>query len=83
MVLLQPLIGSEVSFLFVVVVLFVDQFRDQRVQAMRNSDSQVRIVLVHRCNSDFHSVFTLWVTCFDFQNGSNFGVPLNPTFRVS
>ena len=31
------------SFLLVVVVLFVDQIRDQPIQAMRNSDRRVRI----------------------------------------
>ena len=61
----------------------VDQVCDQFVQAMRNSDPRVRIFFVYRFNSDFHSIFTLKVTGCDFQYGSNFGVPLNPTFRVS
>ena len=39
----------------------------------------MRIVFVKRLNSDFHCLFTLWVTCCDSQYGSNFGVP---TFRV-
>ena len=49
---------------------------------MRNSDPRVRIVFVHRFNSDFYSIFTLQITSCDFQYGSNFGVPLNPTFRA-
>ena len=61
----------------------VDQVCDQLVQSMRNSDPRVRIVFVHRFNSNFHSIFTLQVTGCDFQHGSNFGVPSNPTFRVS
>ena len=32
---------------------------------------------------NFHSVFTLQVAGWDFQYESNFGVSLNPTFRVS
>ena len=47
------------GFLLVVVVLLVVQIRDQLIQAMRNSDPRVRIVFVHRLNSDFHSIFTL------------------------
>ena len=64
------------GFLLVVVVFFVDQVCDQLVQSMRNSDPRVRIVFVHRFNSDFHSIFTLKVTGCDFQYGSNFGVPV-------
>ena len=71
------------GLLLVVVVLLVAQVRDQLVQAMRNSDPGVRIVFVHRFNSNLHSIFTLQVAGCDFQYGSNFGVPLNPTFRVS
>ena len=71
------------GLLLVVVVLLVDQVRDQFIQAMRNSDRRERIVFVYRFNSDFHSMFTLQVTGCDFQYGSNFGVPLNLTFRVS
>ena len=37
---------------------------------MRISDPQVRIVVVYRLNSDFHSVFTLQETGRDFQHGS-------------
>ena len=70
------------GFLLVVVVLLVAQFRDQLIQAMRNSDPRVRIVFVYRFNSNFHSIFTLQVTGCDFQYGPNFGVPSNPTFRV-
>ena len=69
------------GFLLVVLVLLVvAQVCDQLVQAMRNSDPRVRIVFVYRFNS--HSVFTLQVTGCDFQYGSNFGVPSNPTFRI-
>ena len=50
----------------------VDQVCDQIVQANRNSDPRVRIMFVHRFNSDFHSMFTLYVTGCDFQYGSNF-----------
>ena len=45
------------GLLLVVVVLFVDQFRDQLIQAMRNSDPRVRIVFIYRFNSDSHSIF--------------------------
>ena len=71
------------GLLLVVVVLFVDQVCDQLVQSMINFDPRVRIVFVHRFNSDFHSMFTMQVTGCNFQDESNFGVPLNPTFRVS
>ena len=37
----------------------VVQVCDPLIKAMRNSDPRVRIVLVHRLNSDFHSIFTL------------------------
>ena len=62
------------SFLLVVVVLFVDQVRDQLVQSMRNSDPTSENCLFHIFNSNFHSVFTLQITGCDFQYGSNFGV---------
>ena len=71
------------GLVFVVVVLFVDQVCDQLIQSMRNSHPRVRIVFVYRFNSSFHSTFSLQVTGCDFQNGSKFGVPSNPTFRVS
>ena len=45
---------------------------------MRNSDTRVRIVFVHRFNSNFHSIFTLQVAGCDFKHGSIFGVPSNP-----
>ena len=71
------------GLLLVVVVLFVDQVRDQLIQSMRNSDPRVRIVFVYRFSSNFHSIFTLQVAGCDFSHGPNFGVPSNPTFRVS
>ena len=71
------------GFLLLVIVLFVDQVCDQLVQSMRNSDPRVRIVFVHRFSSNFHSIFALQETGCDFQRGSNYGVPSNPTFRVS
>ena len=70
------------GFLLVVVVLFVNQVCDQLIQAMRNLDPRVRMVLVQRCSCNFHSIFTLQVTGCDFQHGSNFGIASNPTFRV-
>ena len=60
------------DLLLVVVVLLVDQVCDQFVQSMRNSDPQVRIVFAHRFNSDFHSMFALQVTGYDFQHGPKF-----------
>ena len=39
------------GFLLVVVVLLAAQVRDQLVQAMRNSDPRVRIVLVYSFNT--------------------------------
>ena len=48
---------------------------------MRDSDPRVRIVFVHRLNSDLNSVLTLQKTGCDFQHGPNFGVPSDPTFR--
>ena len=66
--------------LLVVVLLLVVQVRDQLIQAMRNSDPRVRIVFVHRLNSDLHSKFTLQATGCNFQYGPNFGVPFDPTF---
>ena len=47
----------------------VDQVRDQLFQAMRNSDSRVRIVFVHRFHSDFHSTFTLQITVVTSKTG--------------
>ena len=47
------------SFLLVVVLLLVVQVRDQLTQAMRNSDTRVRMVLVQRLKSDSHSIFIL------------------------
>ena len=47
---------------------------------MRNSDPRVRIVFVHRLNSDLNSVFTLQTTGCNFRYGPNFGVPSDPTF---
>ena len=47
------------DFLFVVVPLFVVQVCVQLIQAMRNSDPRVRMVLIHRLVSDFHSIFNL------------------------
>ena len=44
--------------LVVVVVLLVAQVRNQLIQSMRHSDPRVRIVFVHRFNSDFPSMFT-------------------------
>ena len=44
------------------------------------SDPRVRIVFVHRFNSNFHSMFTLQITGCDFQYGSNLSVLPNPTF---
>ena len=70
------------GLLLVVVVLLVDQVCDQLVQSMRNSDPRVRIVFVDRFSSNCHSIFTLQVTGCDFQYGSNFGVPLNPTYSM-
>ena len=71
------------GFLLVVVALFVDQVRDQLIQSIRNSDPRVSFHFVYRFNSSFHTIFTLQVAGCDFQHGSNFGVPSNPTFRVS
>ena len=71
------------GLLLVVDVLLVDQVCDKFVQAMRKSDPRVRIVFVCRFNSNFHSMLTLQVTGCDFQHGSNFGVPSNPTFWFS
>ena len=45
------------GFLLVVVVLFVDQVRDQLVQSVRNSDRRVRIVFVYRLNYIFHTPY--------------------------
>ena len=47
---------------------------------MRNSDPGVRIVSVQRHNSNLNSMFTVQVTGCNFQYGSNFDVPLDPSF---
>ena len=70
------------GFLFVVVVLFDAQVRDQLIQSMRNSDPRVKIVFVYRFNSNFSFIFTLLVAGCDFHNGPTFGIPSIPTFRV-
>ena len=41
------------GFLFVVIVLLVDQVCGHFVQAIRHSDPRMRIVFVHRFNSNF------------------------------
>ena len=48
---------------------------------MRKSYPWVRIVSVHRHNSDINSLFTLQATGCNFQFGPNFGVHSDPTFR--
>ena len=71
------------GLLLVVVVLCLDRVRDQFVQSVRNSDPRLRIVFVYRLNSNLYSIFTLQISGCDFQHGSNCGIPLNPTFRLS
>ena len=59
----------------------VAQVRDQLIQAMRNYDSRVRMVLIYRLNYFFQSICTLQATGCNFQYGSILSVPSNPTFR--
>ena len=49
---------------------------------MRNSDPRVSIVSVQRHNSDINSMFTVQITGCNFQYGPNFGVSLDPAFRL-
>ena len=53
------------------------KFVTNLLKAIRNSDTGVRIVFVHRHSSDFNSVLTVQATSWNFQYGSNFGVPLD------
>ena len=39
----------------------------------------LRMAVVHRLNSNFHSIFTLWAAGCDFKCGSNLSVHPNPT----
>ena len=48
----------------------------------RNSDPRVSIVSIQRHNSDLNSMLTVQVTGWNFQYGPNFGVPLDPPFRL-
>ena len=47
-----------------------------------NSDPRVSIVSAQKHNSDLNSMFTVQITGCNFQHGSNFGVPLDPSFRL-
>ena len=58
------------------LLLVVDQVCDQFVEAMRNSDPRVRIVFIHRFDSNFHSMFTLHVTASAQKWKDNFPPPL-------
>ena len=49
-------------------------------KSRENSDPRKRMVLVHRLNSDFHSILALQETSCNFQYGPNLGVPSYPTF---
>ena len=76
-----PLIGSQKQ-IHSFSTHILAEVCDQLVQAMRNSDPLVRMVLVYRFNFNFHFVFTLQITGCDVYHGSNLSVPSNPTFRI-
>ena len=64
---------------FCVVVV---QIHQKLIWSMRNSDPRVSIVSTQGHNSDLNFIFTVQVTGCNFQHGSNFGVPLDPSFRL-
>ena len=61
-------------------LLMVVQIRDLFIRAMRDPGPGVRIVFVHRHNSDLNSVLTVQALGCNFQYGSNVGVSSDPTF---
>ena len=48
---------------------------------MRNSDPGVSIVSVHGHDTDLNYIFAVQATGYNFQDGTNFGVSSDPTFR--
>ena len=66
--------GMFVSLLF--------KFIYKLIWSMRNSDPGVSVVSAQRHNSDLNSMFTVQVTGCNFQYGPNFGVSLDPAFRL-
>ena len=60
----------------------VVQIRDKLIWAMRNSDPRVRIVFVHGHDYDINSIFAVQATGCNFQHGSDYGVPSDPTLQV-
>ena len=62
---------------FCVVLNRIDHIFDRSIG---NSDPRLRIVLIHRPNSNFNSYLKCWKTGRDFQYGSNSHVSLNPSF---
>ena len=49
-------------------------------RSIGNSDPRLRIVLIHRPNSNFNSIFDVLKTGRDFQYRSNPHISLNPSF---
>ena len=52
------------------------------IWSLRDSDPGVSIVSAQRHDSDLKSIFTVQVTCCNFPQGPNFGVPLDPSYRL-
>ena len=62
---------------FCVVLNWVDHIFDRSIG---NSNPGMRIVLIHRPNSNFNSIFKVLKTGRDFQYKSNPHISLNPSF---
>ena len=87
-VLLWPLIGMQnPSHPILTHILRADLreflFHSHRlIWSMKNSDPRVTIVCAQRHNSDIISMLTAKITVCNFQYGPNFGVSLDPAFRL-
>ena len=64
---------------FCIVVIWIDHVF---VRSIRYSDPRLRIVLTHRPDSNFNSMFADLKTGCDFQYKPNSHVSLNPCFRL-
>ena len=60
-----------------IVVIWIDHIFDCSI---RNSDPRLRIILTHRPDSNFNSIFEVFLTGRDFQYKSNSHISLNPSF---
>ena len=62
---------------FCIILIWIDHIFDRSIGY---SDPRLRIVLIHRPNSNFNSIFEVLKTGCDFQKMPNSHVSLNPSF---